>query len=204
MKDLVILAADKNAQFALKGVLERPRALGVRKVSFDIRVHFGRDGGVRKTGADILRVERHRFNHGMLILDFEGSGSHATNGLDLERELDERLRVTWGENAKAIVIDPELDIWMWGSNNTLADVLQWEEDEAIRDWLLSCGFDIGDSDKPVRPKEAMEEVLRRLRRPRSSALYEQIARAVSLKRCSDSAFGRFKNQLITWFGSALD
>jgi hypothetical protein len=34
MKDLVLLVADKNAQFVLKGALLRPEALGIRRIEF--------------------------------------------------------------------------------------------------------------------------------------------------------------------------
>ena len=38
-KDLVVLVADKDMEHALKGLLGRPRALGIREIEADIRVH---------------------------------------------------------------------------------------------------------------------------------------------------------------------
>jgi len=38
-KDLVVLVADKNIEFAVKGLLSRPRALGVRPITSDFFVH---------------------------------------------------------------------------------------------------------------------------------------------------------------------
>ena len=35
-KDLVVLAADKDMEYALKGLLSRPQALGIRKIEVDI------------------------------------------------------------------------------------------------------------------------------------------------------------------------
>jgi hypothetical protein len=72
MKDLVLLVADKNAQFALKGALQRPEALGIRRIEFEFRVHPGRDGGARKSGPEVLAMERWRFQNGLLVLDYEG------------------------------------------------------------------------------------------------------------------------------------
>ena len=46
MKDLALLVADKNMDFAMRGILNRARALGMRAVSYEIRQHVGRDGGV--------------------------------------------------------------------------------------------------------------------------------------------------------------
>jgi hypothetical protein len=53
MKDLVILVADKNAQFALRGAFQRPQALGTRPFDYEFRVHIGRDGGDRSSGVDL-------------------------------------------------------------------------------------------------------------------------------------------------------
>jgi hypothetical protein len=117
MKDLVLLVADKNAQFALKGALGRPEALAIRSIEFEFRVHPGRDGGARRTGPEVLALERRRFKHALLVLDFEGSGTDSPNAKGLEEQLDERLKTQWKEKAKAIVIEPELDAWVWGSDN---------------------------------------------------------------------------------------
>jgi hypothetical protein len=55
--------------------------------------------------------------------------------------------------------------------------------------------------KPDRPKEAMEEALRRSRTPRSSSLYAELARKVGVQRCVDSAFQQFRDMLCRWFGT---
>ena len=71
MKDLFILVADKNAEYALKGALARPEALGIRPIEFEIRTHPGRDGGTRKTGPELLDhfARPHRRNHSHLGVD---------------------------------------------------------------------------------------------------------------------------------------
>jgi hypothetical protein len=45
MKDLVCLAADRNIEAALRGLLERHPSLGIRPVSVDFHTHAGRDPG---------------------------------------------------------------------------------------------------------------------------------------------------------------
>lgn len=199
MKDLVLLVADKNMHFALKGALERPEALGIRPVQYEIPVHPGRDGGMRKSGPEILALERRRFTHALAMLDFEGSGTDLANGRELEARLDERLKSVWNTQAKAIVIEPELDIWMWGSDNAIQEVIRWPSGRIIRQWLLEQGFQFRSNGKPDRPKEALESLLQELKRPRSSALYHEIASKISLRKCRDEAFQRLRRQLVTWF-----
>jgi hypothetical protein len=199
MKDLVLLVADKNAQYALTGALQRSEALGIRPIEFDFRVHPGRDGGARKSGTEVLALERRRFQHALLVFDFEGSGTDLPDAPALEAQLDDRLRARWGGAAKAIVIEPELEIWVWGSDNAVAESIEWPAGKPLRKWLREHGFELQPSEKPTRPKEALEAALRVPGLPRSSALYRRIAEKISLQRCTDSAFIRLRNQLAMWF-----
>jgi len=198
MKDLVLLVPDKNTQFALQGGLGRPQALEIQPLEFEIRVHPGRDGGVRTSGAQVLALERTRFRHALMLMDIEGSGAD-TGASELEARLDSALGLRWGKDAKAIVIDPEVDVWMWGSDNLIQQVIGWVEEVGIRSWLVDQGFDFLRNEKPVRPKEALERLLREVSLARSSALYQQIASRISLRNCTDAAFQRMAGQLRLWF-----
>lgn len=199
MKDLILLVADTNAKFALKGALARPEALGIAPIEFEFLVHPGRDGGTRKTGPEMLALERRRFRHALLLLDFEGCGTELPNAATLEVELDQRLEKIWQGSSKAIVIEPELDVWVWGSDNAVEEAIDWREGKRVREWLRDEGFSFGGNNKPERPKEAIEAALKKARLPRSSALYQNIAEKISLRRCADEAFQRLRRQLCAWF-----
>jgi hypothetical protein len=197
--DLIVLVPDKNTQYALQGGLHRPQAMGIRPLTVEFLMHSGRDGGVRTTGPELLRLERRSFRHAILMFDHEGSGADAQSVAALELELDQRLRKDWGEDAKAIVIQPEVDIWMWGAENVLREVCNWQDGPGPREWLISNGFVFSEKHKPARPKEALQAVCRQARIPRSSALYEQLAGRLSLERCTDPAYLRLRAQLRAWF-----
>jgi hypothetical protein len=202
MKDLIVLSADKNAAFALQGALGRHESLGIRPIEFEVlKPHPGRDGGVRKSGPDVLALQRSRFSHALLVLDFEGCGAEATGAAVIEEQLNERLRRVWSDRAKAIVADPELDIWMWGADSILREAIDWPSGKGpIREWLRAKGFEIHPhTGKPLRPKEALEAALRDVGQPRSSSLYKKLAEKLSLQRCSDQAFQRLRRQLEAWF-----
>ena len=201
MKDLVILVADKGMQFAMRGALARPEALGIRTVTHDFRTHPGRDGGARTSGVDVLALERRRFDHALLVFDLEGCGAEQGQGAeDLERLLDRRLAALWGAQAKCIVIDPEVDIWLWGADSVLRDVLRWPLAAGnVRDWLGQRGFVFDAHGKPDRPKDAIEALVRFCQLPRSSVLYEKITARIGLQRCRDRAFGRLRTALQSWF-----
>jgi hypothetical protein len=198
MLDLFVLTADKNMLHAVRGVLNRPQALGISSIRSKILPHPNRDGGVRTTGKDLLAWQVSEARHGLLLLDHEGSGSDESPAA-LEARLDEQLRPVWGSRAKAIVIEPELDIWVWGADNALRDVFEWNENVGIREWLVKKGFEFDATRKPLRPKEALEALMFHLRRPRSSSLYEELATKLSLHRCTDSSFDRLRSTLSGWF-----
>ena len=178
MKDLFILVADKNAEFALKGALARHEALGIRPIQFEIRPHVGHDGGARKTGAEILVLQKRQYHHGLLVFDFEGSGTDLPDALSLEAELD---------------------IWVWGSDNAIEAAIDWPAGKRLREWLHEQGFAFDANEKPIRPKEALEAALNIPKQPRSSALYQHLASSISLARCRDEAFVRFRTKLQEWF-----
>lgn len=198
-KDLLLLVPDKNTHFALKGALPRHEALGIRPISFEFLVHSGRDGGVRTTGAALAALKRNQFHHLLMIFDHEGCGAESMQASDLIAELERQLAPRWGNAAGVIVIEPEVDVWMWGGDNILAELLKWSGNQGMRDRLRAKGFEFDANDKPVRPKEALEEILAAKAEPRSSSLYEKIASRLSLQRCKDPAFIRLQKTLQHWF-----
>jgi hypothetical protein len=198
VKDLVLMVADKNAHYAIHGALSRPEAVGIHSIKYDFRVHPRRDAGARTEGPDLLASESRRFRHALLIFDYEGSGAK-TSPLELEAELNQKLALFWQNRAKTIVIAPEVDIWIWGSENKLREILKWNHTLGIREWLIKNNFEINDSGKPARPKEAIELVLRHLKIPRSSSLYHSITSQISLQQCTDNSFKRLREILRTWF-----
>lgn len=200
MHDLVVLVPDKAAEYVVRGGFEREESLGIRALDFKVIVDPGRDGGVRRRGVQILRVERYQFTHAVLMFDYEGCG--ATDAPeDLEAHLDAALSETWGTHAKAIVIEPEVDVWMWGAETHIREVVGWDSPQGIRDWLKAHAFKFDAQGKPERPKEALEAVFRQAQLPRSSAHYEALARRLSLARCQDAAFLRLRGALTAWFAS---
>ena len=197
MLDLGLVVADKNMDFALRGILMRHQALGIRQITWKTAVLPSHDGGVRSVGPDELNTFRHDRSHGIIMLDYEGSGADS-DALALEAELDERVRRTWNDRAKAIVIEPELDIWLWGSNEAMRQVLDCEIPD-VREWLHERGYTFGENDKPVRPKEAIQELLFEMKQPRSSVVYKELTSRLTLRRCKDPAFNRLKTTLQQWF-----
>ena len=200
-KDLVVLVADKNIEFAVKGLLSRPRALGVRPITSDLFVHPYRDPGCLLDGHSFLRPLVNRYLYALVIFDREGCGRERLSREELEQQVKDRLSQSgWGDRAASIVLDPELEIWVWSDSPHVDSVLGWSGRQPdLRTWLAEKGFVEANAPKPNRPKEAIQEALRLVRKHRSSALYFQLATRVSVNRCVDPSFSKFKAILKNWF-----
>jgi len=201
IKDLVVLVADKNMEFAIKGLLKRHSALGVKAVDFDLYAHPEKDPGCLLRAEAFLRPFNLSHKFALVIFDREGCGRESDTREQLETRVEERLKGSgWNGRSACIVIDPELEMWVWGDSPHVPVALGWKNQEtALRDWLRARELWAADDPKPHRPKEAVESVLRFVRKPRSSAMYGELAENVSTDRCTDGAFGKLKGVLQAWF-----
>jgi len=201
-KDLVVLVADKNMEATVRGLLPRYEALQTRSVSFDIFVHSERDPGCFLRGHDFLRPMAKRYAHGLIMFDRDGSGQERKTRIELERVVTARLAASgWDDRAAVVVLDPELEIWVWSDSPHVDRCLGWEGQQTdLRTWLTQRGVWTGEEHKPRDPKDAMEQALRHVRRPRSSSIYSQLAGNVSVRRCQDAALLAYLKHLQNWFG----
>lgn len=199
--ELVVLAADGNIKQAVEGILGRHESLGVRPVQAAFYVHPEHDPGCLLRSDSFLRAYAQHFQHALVIFDREGCGSQ-TSAAELSANVEGRLSVVgWEDRAAAVVCDPEVDRWVWSPSPHVEEKLGWSgrPPPGLRDWLVSNGFPNDATGKPERPKEALEAALRLAGKPRSSSLYGQIARSVSLTSCTDPSFLKLVRTLQAWF-----
>jgi hypothetical protein len=200
-QDLIILAADTDAEFALEGVLSRPERLGIRSLRYKIDQHPMRDGGCRSQGVSYLRAFRKQFKHSLLIFDHEGCGAEGESAGAIETRMEAEMdKAGWAGQSAVIVIEPELDAWVWSDSPHVSDILGWKtQSQDLHAWLESEGWIEQKGIKPHRPKEALDAVLRKVRKPHTAALYRDLAENVSLQGCTDRAFAKLRSILLRWF-----
>lgn len=199
-KDLVVLTADVQQEKTIETLLnERRQALGIRAVQFDIYRHPRKDSGVYGEAAQFLRPYQHSHTYALVLLDRTWSGA-PDQSTTIREHMSQRLQESgWSrEHIMVIVVDPELEAWVWVDSPVIAETLrmEWTAIHALADELRV--WTSGES-KPTHPKELLEAVLYRQRRPRSAALFQEIARRVSLSRCIDPAFVSLRACLQHWF-----
>lgn len=198
--DLILLVADKNIEYGMRGLLSRPRALGIRSIDFRILVHPQHDPGCANKAHDFLRSLSGHYEHALVLFDREGSGGDQVPPDQLAAEIRQRLAANgWDARAEAIVLDPELEVWVFAASRHVERCLQWNRRTGLRTWLEGRGMWSAARLKPDRPKEALEQALRAVGRPRSSSIYECLGRHVSVRGCVDPAFQRLRETLAGWF-----
>lgn len=198
MKDLLCLAADKSIEATLRGLLARSQALGIHAVEVDVLVHPRRDPGCYHEAHEFLRPFRDSYHHALVVFDQAWEGAPAQDALVLEQEVRQRLG---GDGwADVVVIDPELEAWVWSDSPHVDACLGWgNRNPGLRTWLDQQGLWRAGHPKPDDPKEAVERALLAVRIPPSSAIYGNLARSVSVERCTDGSFARFRARLGDWF-----
>ncbi len=199
-KDLFVLAADLELANALEGLLSRSRDLGIEDIEFDIERHINRDSGCRSEAVEYLRPYLGRYRYALIVFDYHGCGSSLPRE-GIQRNLEKQLaRNGWENGAKVIVIDPELEVWVWSHSPTVSRVLGWDDRyPELRRWLGDQQlWPPGDS-KPTHPKKAMREAMRHGRVQRSARKFSELATAVELDGCRDPAFNELKTTLRRWF-----
>jgi hypothetical protein len=201
MIDLVCLAADQSIAATLSEILDRPNSVGMRPIEFVVLVHPERDPGCYHDPGKLLGGYVERAAHALIVLDREWEGAPADGAVAIEREIERSLWTEFARGwARAVVIDPELEAWVFSDSPHVATTLSWagSTSDLRRELERSGQWEAGRA-KPGNPKQAMNWALRRARLPLSSSLFRQIARRASFRRCTDRSFLRLLELLRDWF-----
>ena len=201
MMDLFCLVADKNMKAGISGLLGRPQSLGIRSIQYQIQVHGLRDSGCFHSSAEILQLFKNRAKHAIVMLDQAWEGVPCDRAEQTETAIEGKLRRAGMSGwARPIVLDPELEAWVFSGSPHVDRVLGWSDRRpGLRDALEGRDlWRIGDA-KPRDPKAALEWALAKAREKRTSTLYRRLAQRVGTASCRDRAFLRFKDLLQSWY-----
>lgn len=133
------------------------------------------------------------------MLDAQWDGSPGAAMISEQMTADMHQTGWTAERFAVIVIEPELENWVWSTSPHVATALGWDRDGELRQWLVQQDLWSEAAAKPADPKAAMEVAMREIRQPRSSAIYRKLAARVSLAGCEDQALARLLEVLRGWF-----
>ena len=180
---------------------KRQAALGIRSIEFTITRHLRRDPGCRRQAVSTANSYVNDHKYALVLFDKVGSGDEGTERQSIQNAVEGDLRRNgWGNRSKAIVIEPELETWVWSSSAHVGKVLGWNEGtEALRDWLRERHLWPDDEAKPPDPKWALKRAMRVKNLSPTVATFMTLARKVGLRTCRDPAFREVRETLKDWF-----
>ena len=205
-QDLLVLVADADIEQAVLGLMTRTESMGIRPCTYEIRRHPGRDPGCRVGAAQFLRPFSRRFRYALVVFDRHGCGDPGSRE-SIQRRVEDDLRANgWANRSKALVIDPELEVWLWSQSAHVAEALGWRRNYAgLRQFLKSQDLWPDESTKPIQPKKAMWEAMKaapmKKKARRSAAKFQKLASQVDFAGCVDPAFAELTGTLRRWFAS---
>jgi hypothetical protein len=210
MRDCLFWVADSRIKQVILGFLKRPDCfrlhnLGTSPFLFDENEDLfsspTMDPGTYTTGQEFIRLYQRSHRFAVVILDSDWKGSPGAAAI--RTNLSVRIESTgWTpERFRVVVIEPELEDWIWQRNQRVAGALGFESHLEMAVAVQNAGHDWPDHEpKPSRPKEAFEAVAARAKRlGKSSATHRQIVAAVTLAGCRDAAFRELRETLQGWF-----
>ena len=200
-RDLYVLVADQDMLETMTSLLSRPESLAIRRISYAVDKHLQRDAGCRTDAARRLRPFIRDCRYALVVFDKHGCGRDDYSREDIQIEVETDLSDNgWQDRSRAIVIEPELEAWVWSASNHVPRTLGWDNNyDELKQWLEDIDLWPPGAPKPSDPKEAMRAALREKKRRVSSALFGRLAGSVTLRGCEDPAFTELVDTLRSWF-----
>lgn len=211
MRDCVFLVADSTMSAVFASFLERDRrcdTLGTGPFRFDAELDLvtaqGNDPDVFHNAHKYLQGHLETHGHAVVALDFK-FGHHFTPA-GLVATIEANLRRTgWAQGRFVVVlIQPELEAWIWQDHPRLDDVFlerlpRAQRPPSLRVWLREAELWPDGLAKPPDPKLAAKRAIAAFRCGAQKQVYTKICRTVPVRRCQDAAFGDLRNALRRWF-----
>lgn len=201
--DLVVVVADGGIEQAIRGMLTRPQALGIRPLN---GVEFPKlkeqDGGTYARGHELAALYRDTHEHALIVFDLDWEGRPSNDPAVLEATVEGALAAEWGPRGRCVVINPELEVWVWSDSPHVATSLGWGGMPELKQWLGTKGLWNAADLKPADPKKAYLAAIEAKRVQKSNANFHSLAETVSFTRCQDRSFRRLRDILRTWFAQA--
>jgi len=206
-RDCVFLLADSTMRACFDGFISRENfhlSLKCGRIdidpTYDIIVAAGdHDPGLYTRAHETLRPYLNTHHHAVVVLDAEWDGSPGT--ADIRMHIESMLSANgWkSDHIAVIVIDPELENWIWQRNVHVAKAIGFGSlRDLFTDTDLRNAWPEGQH-KPSSPKETLITVLRKNDIPLSASIYKKITKQVSVSDCSDRAFLQLVEKLRNWF-----
>lgn len=200
--DLIILAADADLMAGLNSLLPRHESLGIKQIKYEMKCNPLHDSCSDNEIINFFRPFNKTHRYALVVFDLHGCGRENKTPVEIEGEITKLLEINgWKDRCSAIVIEPELESWVWSDSPETAKCLGWDKSEELRDWLESTGRLATGETKPADPKTAYVEALRKVGKRKSASIFGMLGSSLGISRCVDPSFARLRRILTDWFAA---
>ncbi len=205
MRELVILTADGTMNAVFKAFFSREMwhmTLGCG--AFDLwteedifHVPGQTDGAVHRRAHEFLRPYLGTHRRALVALDWQFGGERPA--AEVREEVLQNLRRNgWEDRCEVVVIDPEIEVWLWQDKPQIAQAVRFQGG-GLRAHLENDGSWPAGQAKPTAPKDTIQDLIRRNRAGAPMVVYSKIAESVGVAGCQDGAFQHLRASLQAWF-----
>jgi hypothetical protein len=214
MRDCVFILADGTMRAMFEGFLDRAhfsRRLKVGEFQLEATTDLivavgsrtdtsGFDSGLYSNARVWLDPLLGHYRHAIVVLDNDWDGSPGVVAIR-EKIRKDLVESGWHQDQiEVIVIDPELESWVWQDSVHVERAFRYRRDEiSLRMRLQRDGWWDDGQPKPTRPKEAFESLKRELRLRPAAVVFNEIASSITVANCTDPAFQQLCTTLRRWF-----
>lgn len=203
--DLYVLVADKDLRLVIDELLARSNELEFGTIKWTTEKHREMDSGCCRKYDEYLRSRIRDYRNAIVVFDKHGSGRERETREEIQDRIERDMgRNGWSCRCKAIVIEPELESWVWNGSNTLAQTLGWQNHSALKTWLRNAELWPDQFIKPPDPKAAMNKALKKTRTRASPRIFQKLAGNLDPTGCTDPAFVDLVETLRKWFPKSKD
>jgi hypothetical protein len=197
------LVADRNMEAVVASLLGKHEALGTREIQSQIIRHPQHDPGCYRDATPLLSVFANQARQALVLLDRDWDGVPNLPSRQIEAEVESRIAVMKQGWARCIVIEPELEAWLFTRSPRLDEAVGWRgRAPSLSEALANANLWSASEPKPSDPKATMKWALSQVGKQTSSSIYGQIALHLGVGKCVDPSFLRFRSTLQEWFPAA--
>jgi hypothetical protein len=212
MGDVIFHLADEHMEKGLKAFFARDDwhfALGCRPFEIDprgendlYRVPGHTDPGIWKHAGENLRPFRDLYRYAVIILDADFDPSPGADVLRADISAD-MVKAGWApERFAVIVIEPELEAWLWAPNQNVALAFGHDNFDQLRGRLERENLWTPGQPKPNDLKRARDRAARLGGKKTGGPIFKGVFSEISNRacnRCVEPGFVAMRTALQGWF-----
>jgi hypothetical protein len=212
MRDVIFHLANEHMEKGFKAFFAREDwhfALGCRRFSIDplnekdiFRVPGHTDGGIWKHAGKNLRPFRDKYQYAIIILDADFEPHPGAKVL--HQDISEAMTKSGWEPERfaVIVIQPELEAWLWAPNLNVARAFGHKDFEQLRGKLEAERLWDSGKPKPNDLKRARDRAARLGGKKTGGPIFKGVFSEISKRACEccvEPGFMALRATLKTWF-----